>query len=187
MLKILLLLGALVALRLLSPVLRLLVAGIFGKSIGSHALAQQPDTIHLTKTDSSAWKNRAAAGSIGGGLRPCGFQDSGTYAISEMPGVIVRLLANPQDSFYAAIYEHPKVGVWFEVVSRYQDGTSATFTTSKPTGLEPRPGHLMVNITRATPMELYTRACADRPKGALLPASVENAVRDFESGYAESI
>jgi len=187
MTRILLLVGILVALRVLQPVMKILIALVAGKAVGKVALAKQPDTIHLVKADSSAWKNRAAAGAIGGGLRPCGFLDAGTYTIDPMPGVVVRLLAQPQESFYAAVYEHPKVGTWFELVSRYADGTGACFTTSKPTGLKSRPGHVMVNVPRTTPMALYERARAERPRGALAPATVENAVRDFEQGYADSM
>jgi hypothetical protein len=46
--SILILAGALLTLRLLSPILRVLIAAVAGKQVGQAALAKLPDTIHLT-------------------------------------------------------------------------------------------------------------------------------------------
>jgi len=68
--KILILAGILVALKVLQPVLRVLIAAVAAKPVGRRALEKQPDTIHLTPADQSAWKDRAAVGPTGLGQRP---------------------------------------------------------------------------------------------------------------------
>ena len=70
MTKILILAGILVALKVLQPVLRVLIAAVAAKPVGRRALEKQPDTIHLTPADQSAWKDRAAVGPTGLGQRP---------------------------------------------------------------------------------------------------------------------
>src|SRR5262249_2848587 len=112
--------------------------------------------------------------------------DAGTYRVPELPGLIVQLMANSSDNQYAAIYEHPKAGPWFDVYSHYEDGTSFTCTTARPTGLDPRPGHPAVNLPAARPQPLIERV---RPESAYKhpkPATRDNAVRAFENAYAEA-
>ena len=52
---------ALVALSALGPLVRLAIAAVFGKQVGVHALAKQPDTIHLKRRDATVWRNASAA------------------------------------------------------------------------------------------------------------------------------
>ena len=187
MMQILILVGALVALKLLSPVLRLLIAGVAGNAVGNSALAKLPDEIHLEQVDGNVWKDRAAIGAIAGGLRPIGFVDAGSYTIPEMPGVGVRLLVNTTECFYAAVYEHPQAGVWYDLVTRYLDGTSITFSSAKPSGLADRPGHTVVNLKKMSVAEAFAKAKQDRPQAAYAPHQADRAVKDFQTGYAESI
>ena len=84
MTRILILVGALIALKLLQPMIRILIAALFGKAVGDAALAKQPDTIHLTRADGNVWKDRATVGALAGGFRPCGFEDAGTYTVDEL-------------------------------------------------------------------------------------------------------
>ena len=176
---------------LLMPIVKqLLVHGLarlIGRAVGQVALNQQPDTIQLKPANAHAWKNGQAAANFASPLADRGFQDAGTYTVAEMPGMVVRLLAKPEEHFYAAIYEHPQVGQWMDLVTLYQDGTSATFTTSKPTGLAPRPGHPSIHAPGAGPLAIYARARAERAKQVMMPATPMNAVHDFERAYAESI
>jgi len=175
---------------LLPVVKRLLVFGLarlIGRAVGQVALNQQPDTIQLAAAGPKAWKNARSAAAFALPLSDRGFQEAGTYTIREMPGVVVRLMAKSEEHFYAAIYEHPQAGHWMDLVTLYQDGTSVTFTTSKPTGLAPRPGHPSIHAAGAGPLALYARARAERAKQTMLPTTAENAVHDFERAYAESI
>jgi len=187
MTRILVMVGALVALKLLQPLLRVLIAAVAGKAVGRAALAEQPDTIHLTRTDANAWRDRRKVGAIAGGFRPCGFEDAGTYTIDQLAGVTLRLMVHAQQSFYADIYEHPKAGVWFDVVTRYADGTSATFSTAKPSGLNGRSGHSVTNLPNSSVEQVFEKARADRPQGVFAPHDAERAAGDFENAWAESM
>jgi len=178
--------GALVVFSLLSPLLKYVIAAVAGKQIGAKALAQQPDRIHLQRGGPSAWKNAAAPRKTVDAFASRGFADAGVHTIAEMPGVVVQLLAHPGDGFLAAVYEHPQAGTWFDLVSRFQDGTSVTYSTSRSTALKPRPGHPTVNLPGGEPLAVLDKALAQRPRRPLTAAIPDEAVRVFEQSYADS-
>ena len=188
---ILALLGALFVI----PILIRLAAQLFvrtvvvktAESIGRQAVDQQPDHVHLTRRGPQVWSDAERAGALSNPLLATGFEDAGTYAIDELPNVYVRLLVNPHHSITAAIYEHPRAGQWLELTSRYVDGTWASFSTLKATGLKPRPGHLSVNAPGLEPAALLERALSERPQKALQIVNTGEAVSRFEDGYAQSI
>jgi hypothetical protein len=157
------------------------------KAVGDQALAEQPDQIHLEPADSSAWQNPDEADQRAGEIGALGFEDAGAFTIAEMPGVVLRLMTNADQSIFAAYYQHPQAGSWFEFVTRYQDGSGATFSTIWPTGLDPRPGSMMEHAPGSDPDSLYQRALAERPQGGMRPASAETAAREFENAYAEEM
>ena len=179
-------LGALVVVSLLSPVLKILIAATHGKQIGESALAKQPDRIHLQKAGVEAWKNPRAAERLAQAFLTRGFSDAGVYTIAELP-VTVQLLVHGGDSFYAALYQHPQVGSWFDLFSHYEDGTSVTYSTAKPTALKPRPGHPTVNLPGAEPDHVLEKAKAQRPRRPLKTASAWDAVSVFEHAYEDSM
>lgn len=179
--------GALLALALLRNVLPFLAARIFGRAIGSHALAKQPDEIHLEKCSTDAWTNASAARSLVGALLQRGFQDAGTYHVRELSGLTLQLLVKHDESMMGVVYEHPQAGHWAEVACRYQDGGSSTFSTSRPTGLAPRPSHPVVNAPGLDPAALYDRAKAERPNRPLEAVTAFTIAAMFERVYAESM
>jgi hypothetical protein len=176
-----------VARRILGVLIMRAVALVFGKAIGAHAVAQQPDQIHLLPAGAQAWKDAAAARALSAALVQAGFQDAGTYRVEPMPGVVVQLLAHSKNSIYANVYEHARVGRWIELVSRYQDGTAAWFSTNPPTGIDARPGHMRKNYPGLAPQALVERMLAERPTGWLNPVTAGDAVKTFEAGYADYI
>jgi hypothetical protein len=179
-------LGALVVVTLLSPLLKFVIAAVGGKWIGAEVLAAQPDAIRLVEPQGESRSDAAAMRRPIDELARLGFRDAGLHAIAEMPGVLVHLLAHPDEGFYGAVYHHPQAGVWFDVCLRCQDGSSITWTTSKPTGLDPRPGHPMVNLPGQSPAAVFEKARTTRPRRPLTPASTNQAVTIFEQAYAES-
>jgi len=183
---VLIVLAILILLPIVKQLLVFGLARLIGRAIGQAALNQQPDRISLTPAGKDAWKNADAANGLAEPLLSRGFRDAGVHRITEMPGVVVQLLAKPEECFYAAIYEHPQVGCWMDLATRYTNGNGSTFTTSKPTGLSPRPGHPMVHSPGTGPLALYARARAERIRDAMHATTVERAVSDFEESYAES-
>jgi hypothetical protein len=155
--------------------------------VGRQALAGVPDRICLRPVSAHSWADENAAESATEALAENGFVEAGTYRVPEMPGVTLRLLANPVESVYAAIYEHSRAGLWLDLFARYQDHTSVTFTTARSTGLGPRPGHRVVHAHGIDAYHLCERAFAELPEGTLRPVSVERAAHDFEESYADAV
>ena len=164
-----------------------LVARIFGEAIGRQALASQPDTITLEEVAPDAWRDPIKAAELCGPLLDRGFQDAGTFRIREMDGVLVRLYAQPHEDWLAAVYEHPAVGQWIDLCTKFADDTSLTFTTSAHTGLDPRPGHPVVNCPGLDPNELYSRATRERPYQPRCSALPQEAVHEFTKAYEDSM
>ena len=187
MLRIMILVAALALVTVGRGLLMAIIVRLFGRAIGEQAVSQQPDRIQLVRGAPGAWHNAAAAAALADPLVRSGFDDAGTFRVQEMPGLVVRLLANPADGFLAVVYEHPKAGHWLDLVTRYGDRTSVTFTTHRPTGLSPRPGHPVFNMSGASANALLVRARADRPKGPMVPVSTQRAQSDFEDAYGEAI
>ena len=179
--------GAAVLFVLARPLSRLVVATVFGKAVGAAALAKQPDTIELQPASPDAWRDAENARRVCDALGALGFEAAGTFQVAELPGVTLSLLAHAGESMYAAVYEHRIAGSWFELFLRCQDGTTATFTTLKPTGLEDRPGHPVVRLVGADPRSLFEKAQERKPRKPLEPARAATAVAAFEQGYAESM
>jgi hypothetical protein len=187
MLKIFVLLAILMFMGVARGLVRQIIARIFGRAIGDHALKQQPDSIHLERVAVAQWTNPSGISAIADPLLSRGFEDAGTYRIPEMPVVQVRLLAHSGDFFYCAIYQHAQAGVWFDLYTRYRNGRTATFTTAKPTGLAPRPGHYHVSAPGMSSAALLDRARTERPRDAFDAVSATSAATDFEKGYADAI
>jgi hypothetical protein len=175
------------AILLFTPLSRIALAAVFGRSIGRAALERQPDTIHLKPVELAKLRHAERVESLANAYAAVGFADAGLFTIPEMPGVHVRLLANTRESLYAAIYDHPVAGVFYDVVSRAVDGSSWTFTTARPTGIKHRDDAHMTNLPGAEPGALVTACLRARPGTGLQACSTSTAVRDFETAYAEYI
>lgn len=157
------------------------------EDVGRRAVEQQPESIHLSRRGAQSWADASAGQNLATPLFDAGFEDAGNFGVDEMPGVMVRLLAHPGHSLWAVVYEHPRAGHWVELVTRYEDRTSASFTSLAETGVHSRPGHPTQHLPGVTPQVLLECALAQRPGRALLPVSADQAVRAFEDAYAESI
>jgi len=182
-------LAGLVALVALGPLVRFTLAAVLGPAIGRAALAAQPDTITLTSADADRWRDLETIERTARPLEGEGFVAAGDFRVVELQGVHVRLLAHEGRGWYAAIYEHPQAGIWFDLVRFWSDGTSVTWTTSSPTGLEDQPGHPTHRVAGAHPAELFLRACREAASGSpdVEPAMRGAAGRVFCAAYAESM
>jgi hypothetical protein len=74
-----------------------------------------------------------------------------------------------------------------DVITRYKEGMSATFTTARDRGLEHRPQDIVVHAPGTPPEALYKRLMAERPKGNLEPITAEGAVRLFEQASNQQL
>jgi hypothetical protein len=171
------------AFRLVRPILGFVLA----PQIGAKALAAQPDTIHLEPGAGAAWSDPAARDRLTAELVALGFADAGTFTIRELPPVRVRLFAHGPESLLAVVFEHPQRGTWFELACRCTDGTAVTWSTLPATGLEPRPGHPVHHLPRASVDAVWKTALRGRPAQPLQPASVSSVGPDFERAWAEGM
>jgi hypothetical protein len=166
---------------------RTVLAFLLAGPIAKQALASQPDTIRLEPCSDSEWLDVAARERTTREIEALGFADAGCFSVREMPGVRVRLLANGAESAYAALYEHAQAGSWFEFAMRFTHGSGACFSTVRATGLDPKPGSIMVHAPGTSARDLWTRARSERPARTPQPVSARSASADFERAYAESV
>jgi len=171
----------------LTPLSRVVIAALFGKSIGKAALSKQPDNIQLTPTDPSKLRNAARVEAVAAEFRRAGFESAGLFIIPEMPGLSLQLLANRSESMGVAIYDHPVVGVFFDVFSRYTDGGSCTHTTAPATGLKRREDMRVFNCPGASPATLLERARRERSSAGLKSCTATTVGPEFVAAYAEQM
>ncbi len=155
--------------------------------VGRQALARQFDHVHLAARNSFAWQDASAAAEQSDPLLQAGFQDAGVFSVDEIPGVVLRLMSKPDEGLTAIAYEHPRVGHWLEIVTRYTDGTSASVTNSKSPAMDPRPGHPRTRMPGAPAVQVLARARHDRPEGPHLECPASALVSQFETAYAEEM
>jgi len=157
---------------------KILVA-VAGKAIGKIALSQQPDTLTLEPLSGGTTKPEAK--SAIDSFQRRGFQNAGSFAITEMKNMPVHFLAKPDEHAIAVVYEHPQAGVWCDIVCRYQDGRSFTISNARMGGgLERQPGHEMVRAPGLTPAALHLRFQRERMAGSFVsiaPAEIPNVFR----------
>ena len=194
--KYVLILAALVALRLVVyPLLRRLFTALFMRAavkgalenVGKQALASLPDRLILVHQNLHSWKPDPAVARLADPLFSKGFQEGGLFAIREMPGVSVRFLVKSAECVVAAIYIHPKAGVWLDLVTYYQNGNTSTFSSNQGQGLDPRPGHPVVYAYGVSATALYAKTVAERPKGVFRPVMAEDISGLFERSYADTM
>jgi hypothetical protein len=179
--------GLALALVLLPPLSRWALTRLVGGAIGRRALARQTDRITLAPAGDDAWREPATPRALAASLLGLGFEDAGTFRVSEMPGTVVRLLVHEQDAFVAAVYEHPRAGHWFDVVTYHADCTASCFSTAPATGLDARPGFQRVNAPGTGAAELVARARAERPARARRPVPAARAAAEFAAAYADDM
>lgn len=194
--KYFLIFAALVALRIfVFPYVKRLAAMLFLRTavkgaledVGTRAMANVPDRITLVHQNLHSWNPGPEVARLADPIFSKGFQEGGLFSIREMAGVTVRFLVKPSECIVAAIYMHPRAATWLDLITYYQNGNSATYTTNTPHGLDQRPGHPTVYLPGATALALYIKMSAERPKGVFRPVMTEDISLLFERAYAESI
>jgi len=153
------------------------------QDIGKKAVADQPDRIALHRLAGPDWQDPSVEEMIAS-LRSAGFQEAGVFSVDKMPGVKVAILVQPQDAVAANVFEHAQAGVWIELVTRYQDGTTTTLTTLPSTGQNQPSWLTTMRSGNAPAAELVRQLIHDRPIRAMKAVSLEQAPQAFEEGFA---
>ena len=142
----------LVALPLLRRVVARLARALVRRSVtrvASRVVQRMPDAVTVVPDDGTTWVHRAFLDATLGDLTAAGFRDAGTFRVAEF-GVLVRFAVHPSRQVYAALYEHPKSGDWFDLVTLCDDGTNLTVATNRATGLRHMPGHEVIHLPGAS-------------------------------------
>lgn len=172
-----------IAFRLVRPMLGFVLA----PQISERVMAAQPDTIHLEPGDAAEWRDPERLESLTADFAAFGFAVAGTHVIPELPQVRVRLLANPTDSLFGVIYEHPARGTWYEMVCRGTDGSSTTWSSLPANGLDPRPGHPIRHLPKASVEALWRTVQREKPAVTLQPASMASVGEAFVTAWADYV
>jgi len=156
---------------------------VFG-AIGQDALSKVPEQIQLSPVDGVRWKDAAAIEQQASPLVRAGFNDLGTYSVDKMPGVLVRILFQPQTYVAAHISEHPKAGNWIEFATRYTDGGSDVLTSLPDQGIAPPPFVRTARADKGTPTDsLYQQHLRQRRSSGIKLVSQNDARHEFEDAY----
>ncbi len=71
-----------------------------------------PFRIHLQRSPDVTWRKATAIESISAELAQLGYSPVGDFAVPETEGLLLRGFWHPQVMSYAALYDHPEVGVF---------------------------------------------------------------------------
>ena len=155
--------------------------------VGNEAINAQPDFVNLARNEFPQFTNPAGIEELKNPLVASGFEYVGTFSVDKMPGVKIAMLAKPDDYVTAYIYEHPKAGIWIELVTRYQDGGTHSLTTLPATGIQPPPFVQTIRAVKAPAGDLVRQLISGRRSGDMKRVTASDAVSDFEQNYAKYI
>ncbi len=178
----------LAVLLLLPLVLRLALAFVYGRGIGRKVLAEQKPAVHLAPASEAAAQRPDAIESLARRLQVEGFADAGWFTITEMPEIVLRMLAHEPEGWLAILYEHRRAKEpWVEINARVPDGSRLAFSDRPTTGLASLPGVEHHHMAGASPEAMLRAARAARGTRDMTPltVSVSTAARVFEEGYAQ--
>jgi hypothetical protein len=160
------------------------VARVALSAVGKHAMAKVPEQIQLARAAAPQWKDEACMQQQAAPLIRAGFNDLGTYTVDKMPGVLVRMLFQPQTYVSVQVCEHPRVGGWTEFATRYADGGSDFLTTLPDQGIAPPPFVRNNRADKGTPTDsLYQQHLTQRKSSGIKPVSQNEVIHEFEDAY----
>ena len=151
------------------------------------AAAQQPETIQLIPKAGHVWSDPAQFVALTEPLQALGFAEAGTYTIRELNGITVALCTQTADRVACAIYDQPKVGIWLDFYSHYQDGRRTTASTRPASGLDLQPGAMTFNAPGTAASALYQRFLRERPAGELQEMTPAIIGARLEAVYASEM
>ena len=174
----------------LKRIIRLLLLRGFGRgvlgAVGKQALQRVPQQVALQKTEFPTWTHQSEVEKQAAPLRKEGFTDLGVYAVSTIPGVMIRMMAHPQTYVAAHIYDHPRSGSWTEFVTRYTDGSSHSLSTLPPTGMDAPDWFRRIEADKSTPTDqLYHQFLTQREWHNIRQVAPADTIKEFEDNYAK--
>jgi len=145
-----------------------------------------PPQIHLQASARPDWVEPKDVERATITMLTLGFSDAGSFTIPEMPHLAMQGFAKPSEGMIAALCEHPEGGLWVEITTMFEDGTSVTYTTDRRGDpLEQRPGHPKTAYPEVDGRTLYHRMLNQRPGHPFRAVSAAEFPRVYERNYAD--
>jgi len=152
--------------------------------VGSHALSKLPEFVSLIRVEDPQWLHEQLIRQQADPLLALGFRDVGVYRVDKMPDVLIRVLCQPQTNVAAHIHDQRQRGVWTEMVTRYNDGSTYSINTLPPTGLNRPDWFRVIQVSPASPTDrIYQRHLAQRPPDGIKAVAPSDVVREFEEVF----
>ena len=115
-----------------------------------------PQTIHLNEVDAREWLKEENAEAIFSVLKERGYREGKVYEVSEIGGVLLLALCNPQNGSAASIIHHDTIGTWFELNSE-TESLSISYSNSRIKGFTRYPEWLEMHyLSDMEPSEIIT-------------------------------
>jgi hypothetical protein len=134
-----------------------------------------------------SWQQPGTAGQVDA-LLALGFDEVGRFTVPEMPTMQLWAGIHPQDGIAAAIYDHGKMPVFFDLVRVYDDYATCTVTTNPIHDPENVPqGSLCIADPAMTAQAAHEILRAQAHAGTVLPVDAGNFEPVFIELYARSI
>lgn len=157
------------------------------KLLSEVGTSASPATVELVPVSGATW-DEADTAALAAPLRELGYEEVGFFDPDIMGGIRLQAWVHPDLGLYSVIYRSPQAGVWSDVVTKYEDGTSLTYSNSPHGGkLKQRPGRENVFFKGAGTDELHRKMLAERPDRPTRRLSAGDFAPDFERAYAEEI
>lgn len=154
------------------------------EDVGKRVLTKLPVFISLARVDTPDWTNPEQVRRQAEPLLRCGFKDAGVYSVDKMPGVLIRMMCQPQTGVAAHIHDHPRQGSWIEMVTRYDDGSTHAVSTLPPTGMKHPEWFRKILADKSIPTDrIYARYLPQRQQHGIRLVPTGEIVREFEEVY----
>ena len=152
--------------------------------VGKRALTKLPEYVSLSRVESPDWTNPELVRQQAEPLLACAFQDAGVFSVDKMPGVLIRMMCQPQSGVAAHIYDHPRSGSWIEMVTRYDDGSTHAVSTLPPNGMKHPEWFRKIQADKSIPTDkIYERFLPRRQQHGIRLVMASDVVREFEEDY----
>jgi hypothetical protein len=148
------------------------------RDVAKRAGDRVPNEIHLIPATMVMWKDEDKWREAYNALESHGFHHVGNYRVEEI-SVDVQFLVSDQNCALACIYNHPSAGVFMDIVTRYEDGSSVTFANREASGLDQHPQLQNRFLGDISPNDLVEKALAERPGIPMRSIREEEIVPDF--------
>lgn len=148
------------------------------RDVAKRAGDRVPNEIHLDPSTMILWKDEDKWRQAYNALEEHGFRHAGNYRVVEI-GVDVQFLVHDRECLLACIYNHPVVGVFMDIVTRYQDGSCVTFANREASGLDQHPCLQNRFLGDISPEELIEHTIAERPQKPMREIHDQDLAPDF--------